>query len=80
MEANLRYYVHGDQKELEPSLWYCARCDAFVAQAHFYEGHHDNSRVTDYDRYSNSIKRLPIFMENKRGKYHRPYNPPNCVA
>jgi hypothetical protein len=76
----MRYYLHGDQKEDNVTVWFCARCDAFMPQAHFDERQHDESRVSDYDRYLSDKKSLPTYTKNTRGKYHRPANPPNCLA
>jgi hypothetical protein len=76
----LRYYLHSEQKEDDTSLWFCVRCDAFVAEAHFHESHHDESRMTNYDRYLDEKKRLPTYIRNTKGKFHRPANPPNCLA
>ena len=76
----MRYYLHGDQKEDDASLWFCARCDLFVAEINFSQSHHDESRVTHYDRYVAEKSRLPTYMKNTEGKYRRPANPPNCLA
>jgi hypothetical protein len=34
-----RYYLHGDQDELDPARYYCAECDVFFEAAHFEEPH-----------------------------------------
>lgn len=32
-----RYYLHGDQYEVDPARYYCAQCDVFFAADHFAE-------------------------------------------
>jgi hypothetical protein len=76
----LRYYLYSDQKEDGASLWFCVRCDAFAAETHFHGRHHDENRVTNYDRYLDGKKRLPTNMKKIKGKPHHPPNPPNCLA
>jgi hypothetical protein len=31
----LRYYVHGDESEIERGRYYCRNCDAFLPLEHF---------------------------------------------
>lgn len=78
----IRYYLHGDQHEDGGDKWYCARCDLFVAQQHFFshESHTAAEGNKDYPRYVDGLKRLKIFMKNTRGSYFRPPSPPNCIA
>ncbi len=75
-----RHYLHGDQKEDDPELWYCARCDAFIPEAHFFEGHHTKEKLSDYERYLFDRKCFPNKLRNSPGKWRRPNNPPNCIA
>lgn len=75
-----RNYVHGDQKEDDPELWYCRRCDAFVRQFHFAEGHHNNQKLSEHEKYLDEMKRFSIKTKNAPGKWRRPANPPNCLA
>lgn len=78
----IRYYLHGDQHEDEGDKWYCARCDIFVPQEHFYrdESHAGPAGDKDYPRYLSGLKRLKITLENGRGQYFRPSSPRNCIA
>lgn len=40
-----RYYLHGDQYEVDPSRYYCSQCDVFFAAGHFAEhGPHTGER------------------------------------
>lgn len=40
-----RYYLHGDQYEVDPTRYYCAQCDVFFAADHFTEhGPHTGER------------------------------------
>lgn len=79
-EQKPRHYLHGDQKEDDPELWFCRRCDAFVSELHFAEGHHNKQRLTDFEKYLAEKKRLSTFMKNTQGRWRRPANPPNCLA
>jgi hypothetical protein len=78
----IRYYLHGDQHEGGGDVWYCARCDSFVAQEHFYRDrrHTGLEGDKDYPRYLDGVKRLKIVMDNGRGRYLRPPSPRNCIA
>lgn len=75
-----RHYLNGDQKESDPELWYCARCDAFVQEAHFLEGNHKKEKLSDYERYLADRKRFQNQLKNSPGKWRRPKNPTNCLA
>lgn len=76
----LRHYLHGDQNENDPEQWFCSRCDAFVGEAHFFDGYHDRAKLTDHERYVTDRKRLQNQLRNSPGKWRRPKNPPNCLA
>ncbi len=60
-----RYYLHGDQKEDDPDLWFCSSCDAFVPEVHFAGGHHKKQNLSDYESYLAEKKRLPTYMKNR---------------
>lgn len=75
-----RHYLHGDQKEGDPEMWFCRRCDHFVPEAHFSEGHHKRQRLSEYEKYLDEKKRFPIKMKNQPGKWRRPANAPNHFA
>ncbi len=75
-----RNYLHGDQKEDDPELWFCRRCDAFVRNVHFSEGEHKKQKLSEYEKYLDERKRFSIKIKNTPGKWRRPANPPNCLA
>jgi hypothetical protein len=61
----MRYYLHGDEKEEEPGIYYCRACDAFVPINHFYE---DCSEENDFKRYQRTLR---IWKEIKKsGTYY----------
>ena len=76
-----RYYLHGDQHEDGGDKWFCARCDSFVDQSHFYhsERHVGSEGDKDYPRYLDGKKRLHISLGNSGGKLFRPPSPRNCI-
>lgn len=53
----LRYYLHGDQKEGDSTLFYCRRCDCFHLESHFHE-EHLNSQVSDFELLLQTKKEL----------------------
>lgn len=77
-----RYYLHGDQHEDGGDLWYCARCDVFFEQAHFYtdERHIGAEGNKDYTRYQQGLKRLKTLSKDTNGEYYRPADARNCIA
>lgn len=75
-----RLYLHGDQMEEDPARWFCQRCDAFVSEAHFADEKHGNIRLSNHEKYLDSKKRLPVYMENTRQRWRRPIHLPNCLA
>ena len=79
MATKLRYYIHGDEKEGNPELYFCAGCDLFVEQGHFYAEDRLCKTKNDFERYSWSLKRLKLSLKGGR-KFHRPNNPPNLWA
>ena len=79
----MRYYFHGDIKEGEPDLVYCAKCDAFEPISHFYEPCvHSWSRHTDYERFERMRKKFDRMpgMAFDGTEYTRPRNAPNIFA
>ena len=78
-----RYYLHGDQKEEDGTLYYCARCDLSFPQGHFFTKNHpdpDNIIVHLFkyaqgkNLWETEIKRL------ERGFYVRTDNSSNLFA
>lgn len=53
VETQKRYYLHGDQDESNPALYYCARCDIFFDAEHFET--HDSKG--NNERYLSSLAR-----------------------
>lgn len=61
-----RYYLHGDQSEDTPLLYFCALCDVFAQEDHFTQ-HGAKNR----ERYDRSRARL----KNLSSRFTRPKNP-----
>lgn len=38
-DRRVRYYLHGDEVEGDPTNFYCAQCDQFVESGHFFAEH-----------------------------------------
>lgn len=77
--AATRYYLHGDQDEDDPSVYYCARCDSFCLPDHFENDalHRGQSHEM---RYLDSIERWAERGTVWRGRYRRPEDAPNLLA
>lgn len=78
-QAATRYYLHGDQDETDPFVYFCARCDSFCPPDHFENAalHQGQSHEM---RYIESIERW-----NERGTvwrrlYRRPEDATNLLA
>jgi uncharacterized protein YozE (UPF0346 family) len=71
-----RYYVHGDQSELNPAEYFCAHCDLFVGDAHF-EAEHPGRGEERYFLSLASWMNRP--MHSKIG-YRRPEEAANVLA
>lgn len=61
-----RYYLHGDQSEDDPRLYFCALCDVFAQEGHFKQ-HGEKNRA----RYERARARL----KNINSRFTRPKNP-----
>jgi len=72
MRMATRNSFHGDEVEGELGQYYCAFCDFFVEEKHFFEVSH-SSRFTDKERYEQSVKNVP-------GDIHRPCNASNLFS
>ena len=74
-----RYYLHGDQHDDGGDKWFCARCDYFVPQEHFYrdERHMGREGDKDYPRYQRDLKGL---TNAEASTHYRPTSPRNCIA
>jgi len=68
-----RFYLHCDLKEGATNKYYCAFCDLFVEESHFYSEHEDKN---DYERFTRDLKNWKA--RKKLGtKLIRPANAPN---
>lgn len=76
----MRYYLHGDQSEIDPNLWYCARHDEFQTLDHFHTGWHAEQSDQDYTRLHSDLERIHETLKNLGNGYHRPPNARNCLA
>lgn len=72
-----RYYVHGDELEDRPYMFYCASCDQFVPPSYFDDKRHTSSRAARYDRSLSSWRGI---VRNYPGKYRRPADASNLVV
>jgi hypothetical protein len=76
----MRYYLHGDVEEHGSGLIYCARCDMFEPNAHFYDSNiHRQSNSSDHDRYHRTRKAFAR-MSRMGTKYTRPSRARNIFA
>lgn len=77
--ARTRYYLHGDQDEQDPSVYYCVRCDLFGTPDHFSDtGLHRGQ--SDEMRYLDSIERWNEASAPWRAKWRRPEDAINLLA
>lgn len=70
-----RRYLHGDQDERNPAVYYCAECDIFALPDHFLERH----RVPHGARALSAIERFQRSPSDYTTIGHRPENPPNIL-
>lgn len=70
-----RRYLHGDQDERNPAVYYCAECDIFGEPDHFDLPH----RVPHGERALNAIERFQRSPSDYTSIGHRPENPPNIL-
>lgn len=71
-----RHYLHGDEIEDEPGVYFCASCDKFVEAEHFDREHATKS----YERYFADLQRWQHRPARSKGGVRRPANPVNVVA
>lgn len=65
------HYIHGDQLEGDPSLFYCSACDVFFPEDHFFgQGEKCCNHWNKYDR---AIKMLGN-SEKKHKEFGRSIN------
>lgn len=70
-----RRYLHGDQDERNPAVYYCAECDFFGEPDHFDRPH----RVPHGERALKAIERFQRSPSDYTSIGHRPENPPNIL-
>lgn len=70
-----RRYLHGDQDERNPAVYYCAECDFFGEPDHF-DRHH---RVPHGERALSAIERFQRSPSDYTSIGHRPENPTNIL-
>lgn len=70
-----RRYLHGDQDERNPAVYYCAECDFFGEPDHFDRPH----RVPHGERALNAIERFQRSPSDYTSIGHRPENPTNIL-
>jgi len=75
-KPTIRYYLHGDQDEADPTRYYCKECDVFSGPAHFAQPH----RVDHGERALNAIERFQRAPENFGSRIHRPKDAPNILS
>ena len=63
-----RYYLHGDQKEGAPTLFFCRKCDRFQPEEHFHDAH---PNLNDYELFLQTRKELDARADSK-GRVPRP--------
>lgn len=71
-DTRRRYYLHGDQHETDPALYYCVQCDLFVDGAHFIQ-HGEET----FDRALHSIERWEGRPPDRA--YRRPHAAANLL-
>ncbi len=74
-----RYYLHGDQGEDDPALFFCARCDAFTNADHF-DDPQQHSGETHGERYLASLDRWNRRSPNSKAAWRRPVDAVNLLA
>jgi hypothetical protein len=72
-----RHYIHGDQLEGNPSLFYCSACDVFFFEEHFLN--QADKCCNHWNRYDNAIKMLGKSSQKPRN-FTRPMNSINIFT
>lgn len=78
LQGSIRYYLHGDVVEDDPTKCYCARCDVFWPLSHLIPtSYHSDGK--DGERFLSNLAswNSPTFRE--RGRYFRPDGAPNIL-
>jgi hypothetical protein len=76
-KTRTRYYLHGDQSELNPSQYYCMLCDTFEVASHSQGVHGTPSTLTRF------VQTLVYWTDNRHAalsNYRRPDDAVNLFA
>lgn len=71
-----RYYVHGDEVEESPGMYFCRQCEANVEPAHFESAHPDETEL----RYVDGVERWKRWPARTKMNWRRPSLAKNCLA
>ena len=74
-----RYYLHGDQDDDNPTLFYCARCDVFTEAGHFDDPQRHRGE-THGERYLGSLDRWNQRSPDSKANWRRPADAVNFLA
>lgn len=74
-----RHYLHGDQGEDDPALFFCARCDAFTDADHFNDPQ-QHSGETHGERYLASLDRWNRRSPDSKATWRRSADAVNLLA
>ncbi len=78
LDGRVRYYLHGDVAENDPTLIFCVKCDTFEERAHFTSKTHSAfSPDTDLERFERSRVLFYARPTKSLRNYHRPAGAPN---
>ncbi|KIP12933.1 MULTISPECIES: YozE family protein [Burkholderia] len=74
-DSRQRYYFHGDQKENDANLFYCAQCDIFFPLDHFATEHGPKT----VERYIRQLETADSLSMSWHRSYRRPANAVNAL-
>jgi uncharacterized protein YozE (UPF0346 family) len=74
-DSRVRYYFHGDQKEEDANLYYCAHCDLSFLLEHFAAEH----GPTTVERYIRQLETADAGPAEWHRSYRRPANAVNAL-
>ena len=75
-DRRVRYYLHGDEVEGDPTKFYCAQCDLFVVSGHFFAEH---PRKVTLARCSDALERWRRLPAAQRARHRRPAGAANML-
>ncbi|WP_081472898.1 YozE family protein [Burkholderia ambifaria] len=74
-DSRVRYYFHGDQKEDNANLYYCAQCDFSFTLDHFATEHGPKT----IERYIRELETADSLPASWHRRYRRPTNAVNAL-